>query len=260
MTEPSSEITVLTCVRYDDSLLPQFIDYYRSLGANAFVIGAFPDFYAPLRSFVDESFAEADCTFQVVLCPDEKKVSFLSGGVLEYLRGHYVHEGWVIPADLDEFYQYPETLPHLMSGDYCSGQFVDRIAADGSLAAFNPNISIWQQYPLECDIADKLLQGWSSKVTFCRYNVSLDDGHHHCVDDTKVCLNDETRVHHFKWRNHITGILKQRIEEYKALGFVFFNESERVVNYLEHHGRFILSDFNVQEGWKPEFNLLTTGR
>jgi hypothetical protein len=167
-------------------------------------------------------------------------------------RRDHVHEGWVIPADLDEFHQYPAPLEEMLHGDYSFGFFVDRLSATGELTADQPEESLWDQYPLECDITKDLVQGCLQKVVLARWDVPLYDGHHDVTDCTKVLYNQDSRTHHFKWRAGTYEALVERVERYKKADIFFYTESQRAIDYLDQHqGRFNPMDFNARPGWKP---------
>ena len=59
---------------------------------------------------------------------------------------------------------------------YVRGRLVDRVAADGSLAAVAQPMGdsqagvqpLFQQFPLTCSVADKLYKGWDTKVVAFR--------------------------------------------------------------------------------------------
>ncbi len=68
---------------------------------------------------------------------------------------------------------------------YLRGRLVDRVAADGSLAAVAQPMGdsqagvlpIFQQFPLECSVANKLYKGWDTKIV--AYRVSGHWRHQH---------------------------------------------------------------------------------
>jgi hypothetical protein len=67
------------------------------------------------------------------------------------------------------------------SATYVTGRLVDRVAADGVLAAVQQPMgdsgahvqSLFSQFPLTCDVANKLYKGWDTKVVAFRVSHEL---------------------------------------------------------------------------------------
>lgn len=158
---------MLTAVTQFDSPahFPHWINYYRSLGVERFLV-------------IADSEA-SECELAVLagvnrLHPESIQVlrsatPTLEGGcVLERLkteaslREAVLGLGWIIPAEPDEFVRFPCDLPALLSAMEQSGatsllgHVFDRLAVNGSLDDPKPDPSIWQQYPLRCELRSVL--------------------------------------------------------------------------------------------------------
>lgn len=67
-------------------------------------------------------------------------------------------EDWVISADIDELHVYPDDLSAVIDWmqdegiDCLDGPMIDRVAADGTLAAVEPERSLQETFPVEADV------------------------------------------------------------------------------------------------------------
>lgn len=109
---------------------------------------------------------------------------------------------FIIPADSDEFHQFPDTLPNIINMmndekiDYLDGQTFEKVSADGSCPPILEGKSLFQQFPR-----------WNHKLFCCpkigiiraRYAHHLCVGHH--MLDAKLALAKKKCIetHHFRW-------------------------------------------------------------
>jgi Glycosyl transferase family 2 len=121
---------------------------------------------------------------------------------------------WVVHADLDEFNEFPCPLEELASAmeraDRAAvhGHFIDRVHAQGLLIAAPPAPTIWEQFPIECRLTEKILRGFTQKIMLARHEVIVTNGHHEAsVPSGNPVIGRESdyRVHHFKWRAGVVG-------------------------------------------------------
>jgi len=245
-------IRVIVLVVHRYSLLPHFMRYYSSLGVDEFAVGCTRQNYESIREILND--------YPASLYPVDDlpmPARFELGLGLEALRNAigWPASEWHIPADLDEFHQFPEDLRDLVKFmersdlHLLGGSFSDRVAPDGSLPAVQPTPSIWRQCPLEADITQRLVRGNCNKVVLCRGSVVLAVGHHH--SDSHGVTRWDAVVHHFKWRKGVLEILRQRMETYREKAVEFWVESDRVLRYFENTDRFNLCDFTWKLGWIP---------
>ncbi|KAK9814602.1 hypothetical protein WJX72_008504 [[Myrmecia] bisecta] len=80
-------------------------------------------------------------------------------------------QDWIIIVDSDEFHDFgTRTAAEFLQqadaqgANWVKGLFVDRVSLNGSLTAIKPRPSIWEQYPLSCDIAWRLAHAEPLKV------------------------------------------------------------------------------------------------
>ena len=98
---------------------------------------------------------------------------------------------WIIPSDVDEFTQFPAPLLELatqMASTGCNhvaGKLVDRLSKAGELMPLREEPSIWEQYPIECDLTGLLIGGWTEKVTMASAMCELTPG---CLLYTSRCV------------------------------------------------------------------------
>jgi hypothetical protein len=157
---------------------------------------------------------------------------------------------WIVWCDSDEFQVYPERLDRIVAQcdgagvDYIRGVFIDRIAGDGSLPAFDPQRSIWETFPRACNVTGALAQGATEKVTLARGSLRLRGGKHIAPSDaTLKTISGWVQVHHFKWDAALIERLRFRVRPEWRARFPWWVESQRLLDYFDAHGqRFDLTD------------------
>jgi hypothetical protein len=202
--------------------------------------------------------SELDANIQLVEVSCRQKETSIEANNKEEIREKYVAPNdWIIPADLDEFIHFPAPVPELISemeavkATHIMGHFSDRISADGHLTPTTETPSIWEQYPLQCNVSKSLVKCWTHKVVLARGDCVLASGHHDVISPKKRLETRSAKVHHFKWRAGLPEALARRIKIYKRQNFPCIAESTRILNYLEKHKRIVPSDFRARRGWKP---------
>lgn len=173
------KLRVLTSISYDASLLPHFVGYYRALGVEAFAI-AVHEQRAGMLAETEALVATLGTGIDLVPASERQIRTGVEGWNKEELRQRIAMPGdWLIPADLDEFIQFPAPLPQLIAqmeqsgASYVMGEFRDRIAANGQLTPLAAAPSLWEQYPLECDFSAQLVRCLCKKVVLCRGDCAL---------------------------------------------------------------------------------------
>jgi len=165
---------------------------------------------------------------------------------------------WIIPADLDEFHQFPYSLDECIdrltgnAPNYVYGSFVDRVAADGSLATISPSPSIFAQFPMEADISLKVAKATVDKVILCRSTFHLSGGHHRPAVDGAIKLEQTGYVHHFKWHGALLEHLQRRVAKYREMKEAWWwVESQRILDYFARRATFDLEAFEARPSWIP---------
>ncbi len=248
-----SERVVAVVSVYDNPvLLPHFLAHYARLGVERVVVA----FRTPEP---DAAFAEAvrraqPFAAEVIWRRSDRFADSDKAAVERELlaAAGLADDDYVMHLDLDEFQEYPAPLADVVRAmnahdDWAlRGWIADRVAADGSLAAVAPEPAIGEQFPLVCDLTERVLRGWTQKIVLCRYRVELQGGVRHDTCNAyyeRVPLGrpDEYRVHHFKWTHGLDRRLAARLKS-AAIGSSYRAECERFLDHYRRHGRLDLSD------------------
>lgn len=251
---------LLTIVRHWD-LLPHFLTHYLSMGVEEYLVSLNPKDRPAIMSEVPTVFARYPVKATFLKATPAEELSGRDATAHERLRrSHARPDEWIIPADLDEFNQYPLPLRELVSRmeadgyAYLYGRFSDRVARDGTTQAVRPDVPIWEQYPVEAKVTEKLARAVCNKVMLCRGSCVLNRGHHY-VESASAGLAYPTQgvVHHFKWHDGCIATLLARREAMRMAGDACWPESHNVYEFLRIHGRFKLDDLllEAREGWRP---------
>lgn len=248
-------IRFVSVVGGDTGLLDAAITHYRTLGVESFHIARH------IESFDDPDFQRS----QDVLAGHGISFTAVHQGAWdEDLNGYLIRaqmrrhpDDWWVIADLDEFHVYDRPLADVIAAceaggyDYVKGALLDRLAADGRLAALKPNESIWAQYPLAGLVTLRLPGAGSSKVTLARGNVRLHLGQHG-AETGRLMPAEEAfpQVHHFKWNDSALARLVQREQAYSSGDWHLtypdtVDESRRMLKHLQANGGRI--DITAQE-------------
>jgi len=154
---------------------------------------------------------------------------------------------WVFLADSDELPAFPgkaskwlESLPDDVN--FIQGMTKDRIAADYTLKEVTRDESLVDQFPLVADLTKLYVRGDDKPVI----GIKKGSADYHGVGRPLV-FGDKAKafrldIHHFKWDSLLELRLKRRIESYRRLGFIWVDESVRVME-------------NVRDGrllWRPD--------
>jgi hypothetical protein len=251
-------ICVLTNISYDCSLLPHFVLYYRGIGVERFIVAIneqVPGIFNEAQKLAHDLGGDIN----IVAASDREKSSGVEANNKEEIRlNHCNAEDWVIPADLDEFVQFPCPLIELITeleranATFIMGDFSDRIAKSGRLEPICEKPSLWKQYPLQCSFSEELVGCWCHKVALCRGDCKLASGHHSVTEPCRPLITRRCVIHHFKWREGLLAALKRRVDTYKRAGVLCYPESERVLRYFAQYNRIVPERFGAHLGWDPD--------
>jgi hypothetical protein len=238
--------------------LPQLVAHYRALGVEQFL------FSLQQEPTVDE--AERDAHFaRFTACLHSLGCDQAFSLVAPYdtwaLRRH--HDGlqnrfvaandWVVWCDSDEFQLYPLDLPTLTAEcaskhiSMLRGVMLDHVAADGSLPRFDPARSVWEQFPLCCNVTVALARAETRKVVLSRGDIRVTVGNHSVQPgETYTTAKGWVQIRHFKWHAGVLELLAFRTQpEWRAKCY-WWVESQRLLDYFTAHGgRFNLSDLQA---------------
>jgi hypothetical protein len=249
-------IYALTIISYDNSLLKHFVSYYKSIGVESFIV-AIDERVPNIWSSTEAIASTLSADIRLVPVSERQKLTGVESNNKEEMREKYVlPEDWVIPADLDEFIQFPVPLPQVIremkrcNATFINGRFSDRLSHTGKLVPTTPETSIWQQYPLEARVSFGLVKCWCTKVTLARGDCILTSGHHNVLFPCKPLVTRKCVIHHFKWRAGLPEALERRREIYGQAG-LDCEEATRILDYINVKGRIVPEEFNVKPGWNP---------
>ncbi|WP_225824069.1 glycosyltransferase family 2 protein [Streptomyces naphthomycinicus] len=239
-------IRFVSVVGADTGLLDAAITHYRSLGVESFHI------IRHVESLDDPDFQRSR---DVMARHGLSFVAVHQGPWDEDLNAYLIraqmrrHSGdWWVVADLDEFHVYDRPLTDVIAAcesggyDYVRGAMLDRVAADGSLPALRPDMSIWEQFPLAGLLTLRVPGAGPSKVTLARGDVQLTLGQHAARTGRMMPAEEAfPQVHHFKWTDSVLPRLIRREEAYSSGDWHqtyahTVDESRRVLGHLEANG------------------------
>jgi hypothetical protein len=204
-----SIVSVITSAYDGFQLIPHFVQHYTELGVDQILLVVrggrdeaikwipTPDKASILKVFYQSAGGFSDSDKREV----EMRVVMESGIDLD---------DYLIWADLDEFQEYPAPLDEIVnkmnqSKDWAlRGWVIDRLAGDGGFPLVEKDWSIWEQFPLECDLTGMVIGAWTQKIMLCRKRVRLAGGVAHDTenayyDRVPIGKASDYRVHHFKW-------------------------------------------------------------
>lgn len=164
-------------------------------------------------------------------------------------------DDWVIWADIDELHGYQADLPSLtrhwatMGYDVVNGQFIDRVAEGGVLRKFDRRKPLWDQFPIGCNITEKVLQGQTKKVCCARARVGIKYANHDVLKSQRLSWADTViGVHHFKWDATVTRRLRRRIRTSWRSRCPWWLQSSRAIGHIrKNKGRINLAELDLIE-------------
>jgi len=178
--------------------------------------------------------------------------------LINQARQRYAQEhDWVLYADLDELHSFPRDLVSFLricessNKDVVCGEFVDRIASDGSLPKLSFDQNLFTQFPVGSRLSVQLLKVPRWRTVAARgyvqinkhWDTAADLGF--CPDSTlgRTRIHDEiVTIHHFKWHSSVLSRMKGRYVQYRDLfsrgdnRFDHYTESERCLQILTEDG------------------------
>lgn len=134
------------------------------------------------------------------------------------IKSHYPEDWWVV-ADDDEFHVYSHNLDEIIADcevngwELVRGGFVDRIGPDGTFPEIQPEVDIFNQFPLAGFFRYPLSGACPNKICIMKGWVELTPGQHYAKIDGQTTWRWQgwnhpliapyhyynVQVHHFKW-------------------------------------------------------------
>jgi len=246
---------ICTLEPYRIDWLPQFVAHYRAQGVERFLLTLQidPELPAADKARHCARFAQTLAQVNVAETILWEHVWDAPSMGRHHRRVQVAQVGaadWIVWCDSDEFQVYPEPLDRIIAQceaagvDYIRGVFIDRIAGDGSLAAFDPQRSIWETFPRACNVTSALAKGDARKVTLARGSLRVQGGKHLPPSDAALkTISGGVQVHHFKWDAALIERLRFRVRPEWRAKFPWWVESQRLLDYFQAHDqRFDLAD------------------
>ncbi|MEO7715556.1 MAG: glycosyltransferase family 2 protein [Capsulimonas sp.] len=261
---------IMTIDPWRHDWLPQFVAHYRKIGVERFLISAHVDsdlspedkerIHAEvadtLKSVGVDWCGKIDCKFDAmaIRAYHDKIQSTMCQP-----------SDWIVWADSDELQQYWDTLDVLTRqwdarGVNCvGGDFLDRIAENGNLPAFDPDIPLWKQFPYGNRLTRVLLQGRSMKVVCSKATVAVKFGNHDPTFEQKVKWETPRAViHHFKWDNTVIERLKERLTDSWKERCWWWEQTQRFNDHVAQHGRINTDEIPMKLAGDPAAKLPKT--
>ena len=192
--------------------LREFVEYYKAAGVTKF---NFTSFGVGARETADK--VEKLCPGSILGAHPVPCEPFDTQPWCYDLIKYEDPDTWCLIPDLDEFID-PMDLAFSMkeTGDYIVGRLCDRIAESRKPEAYDPQRTLFEQYPLHCDITERMLKKDNLAVVAVRGGTevlirqSLRFGRQH--PDLTYTAN-EVSVAHFKWQAGIEKVLQERADQ-----------------------------------------------
>lgn len=206
------KIFLTVTVGPDYRLLQRFINYYKRIGIENFLI------------ILNTSDIEAELILkQNDINISEKWTDSFSEAKKQETEREVItrrcsQNDWIVYCDLDEFQYYPEGLIKSISKcnnlkiDFIEGRLLDRVSEGGNLLVLDKNKKLEDQYPLGGYITGNLMKAWDKKIVTARKNKIIGGGHHIFLDNDRKPLPYKKEieglykniiVHHFKWDSFV---------------------------------------------------------
>lgn len=227
-------------------LLPHWLEHYSKLGADRLLVGIFDDVPQASRAEIEQyaqkwrfvSFKQTWNTHHELVHEEQRRSACRALGALP--------DTWILHTDLDEFHEFPAPLWQIVAcaeadgTNAVNGNFMDRVAADGALAAVRVGPpSIWEQFPIQCRLTERVLRAWTKKVMLAKFEVPCGPGHHVAsnVRSARVPIGqpDQYIVHHFKWHAELPARMEWAIAQPNS-NPIWKTEARRFLNWLAANG------------------------
>jgi inorganic pyrophosphatase len=245
------------------NLLPHWLEHYSKLGADRLLIAVVEpidelyekDIARCADRWTFERFSATKAMVQDTALDDLHRTILRQAGAQP--------EDWVLHTDLDELHEFPAPLRQIIATaakrgiDAIVGNFLDRVALDGTLAAIQPTPRLWEQFPVGCQITKNLSRGATQKIMAARFKVHSSSGHHVPISTKTTSIlagsTDQYIVHHFKWHHELAGRLRWGMAQ-PGVCPTWTSEAKRLLEWIDGNGGKIdLSDTRLEskEHWFP---------
>jgi tetratricopeptide (TPR) repeat protein len=221
-------------------LLPHWLEHYTRLGVDEILLGIFDDLAADAMVEIENCAARWKFRRFAQHWGGQTEPETYSQRETGCRRAGARPGTWILHTDLDEFHQYPAPLKEVTAESArrhikaVCGRFVDRVAADGSLPPIRPHPSLWEQFPVGCNLTEGILKGLGEKVMMARFSVFVESGHHVApLERADPALIG--RVAHFKWHSGLLERMRWGLRQENA-SVEWKVDTRRFLAWLESNG------------------------
>jgi hypothetical protein len=231
------------------TLVPHFLRHYRAAGVT--------QFFVAVDAGLEEQVARLANGFPATIVRGLDTSESIAGGTsaVSQMREAFAQpDEWVVLTDLDEFQAHPLSVSATAAtadaehANVVRGRLVDRVATDGQLKRVGPDDDLWQLFPEESHVTERLQGGLAYKCALVKGRLESgrnEDGlslaHHHMRGERVASRSVD--IHHFKWNAEAIERMTLAIARTRAAGQPFWVEYERVLEHLRRHGRLRWEDF-----------------
>ena len=205
----------------EPALLDAFFTHYQSLGIERFLIALhFPEPTDPERKAALQEVCRKRIGEPEIIV-EEPWHENASDPLRDELRARAGH-GWHLLVDADEFQNYQRPLSAVIEAAEADRQLVvggvmiDRVAADGALTGWSPEVGLDAGYPLGGFLTAELLGGNARKIVLAHSDVHDVSTGNHRVPGMRPRNKPIVMIHHFKWRAGVLEYLRKRAEMFAS--------------------------------------------
>lgn len=261
-------IRLVCVIGHGHELLPHFIEHYsKYVDEINFVVYeslASPRIVSRVKPIIDQY---DNCKIVKIISDrvyDWEKVTIL----YNMIKSKNKKDWWVV-ADIDELHLYPnDDLRELI--DECEtnlwsivrGGFIDRVGENGSFPTIEPNISLFEQFPMAGFFRYPLSRACPNKICVMKGDIEITNGQHYAMIDGHSTWRWQgwnhpmiapyekysVQVHHFKWDESV----RERLKKVADVNQEYSYSKE----YLKMYDELRKTNFNVNIKNK-EFMFLT---
>ncbi|MFJ8807551.1 hypothetical protein [Streptomyces sp. NPDC102490] len=240
-------------------MLTAWVDHYRSLGIERFVLGFHFTDYAPAdrRLALQTACRELGITPAAISTgPWHEHTNTRLRDLLRVKAG----DGWHLLADSDEFQVYPVPMDEVIAQaeqgtGTVGGLMLDRVADDGTLTGWTFGVAgLDATYPLGGFLTHHLMRGDPRKVVLAHSRVPVDSGNHR-AEGHRPGNRPPVVVHHFKWRSGVAEDVERRALHsadgtWQTVSPAWLSEARQCMGHLvQHDGRINVDD--PRFGFRP---------
>lgn len=236
-------MTIITPIYDRIDLLAFYLQYYKRQGVERFVVALYNGEKSPLHDAIRRIGNQIKVDLHIrpsVICPLPEFSGPRETPGINLIRQEFIRpDEWFAIADLDEFIRplHGSSLIDLASKAAASGYnavhgaMLDRIAATGQFPAIDPDNTLDEQFPLQCDLTGAC-GAMSSKIFLSQGNLAVTDGHHRLNRGDVSIMHDGGEVHHFKWTSGIIGRLQDRLKYFRKQRLPWAEESAKLIEAI----------------------------